>query len=104
MAEVSVGATTTPAVHVRRRPYIAVFAALGIVTFIEINLAIIIESLGAEPAFYVPTLIVLATFKASLVAAYYMHLRYEPKWLLLVPFGALGFISVLVFALLGQSS
>jgi len=41
----------------------------------------------------------MATAKASLVAAYYMHLRYEPRWIMLIPFGALALVFILVAAL-----
>ena len=50
------------------------------------------------------TLVVLATIKASLVVAYYMHLRYEPRWIALIPLGGLALVAVLVAALTATSA
>src|SRR2546430_4010341 len=44
-------------------------------------------------------LVVLVTIKASLVVAYYMHLRYEPRWIALIPLRRLALVAVLVAAL-----
>lgn len=96
-------AMATPAAvgeaHGRKRPYLVVFAALGLVTLLELNIGI----LGLAHALQVITLIVLATAKAALVAAYYMHLRYEPRWLLLIPLGGFAMVMVLVVALVGPA-
>src|SRR3990172_1811562 len=85
--------------HGRKRPYLLVFATLGLVTLLELNIGI----LGLAHALQVITLIVLATGKAALVAAYYMHLRYEPRWLLLIPLGGFAMVMVLVVALVGPT-
>ncbi len=86
----------TPTEEVHRRPYVYVFIALAVVTLIEVYLS------GFHFATYadrVTLLVTLATFKASLVAAYYMHLRYEPRWIMLIPFGGLALVFILVAAL-----
>jgi cytochrome c oxidase subunit 4 len=64
-----------------KRPYIPVFAVLGILTLIEIQ----IPGFPLPKAEQVFLLVSLAVGKASLVALYYMHLRYEPRLLALVP-------------------
>src|SRR5438093_85494 len=63
------------------------------------------------PTFYAQTrletitsLVVLAAIKASLVVAYYMHLRYEPRWIALIPLGGLALVAVLVAALTSTSA
>ena len=48
-------------------------------------------------------LVGLATVMAALVVGYDMHLRYEPRWMLLIPFGALALIFILVSALIATS-
>jgi heme/copper-type cytochrome/quinol oxidase subunit 4 len=48
-------------------------------------------------------LVGLATVMAALVVAYDMHLKYEPRWILLIPFGSLALVFVLVAALLASS-
>jgi len=100
MAETAVaGPGAVAAAHGRKRPYLIVFAALGFVTLLELNIGI----LGLAHALQVITLIVLATGKAALVAAYYMHLRYEPRWLILIPLGGFAMVMVLVIALVGPT-
>ena len=90
---------TGVAVHLRKRPYVYVFAVLGLATFLELNIGV----LGLAHTLQVVALIGLATVKASLVAAYYMHLRYEPRWLMLIPLGGFALVMVLVVALVGPS-
>ena len=93
-------ATAAPAAesvetHVRR-PYVFVFVILAVVTAIEVY----VSTLSFPQAIdRVSILVVLATFKASLVVAYYMHLKYEPRWIMLIPFGALALVFILVAAL-----
>lgn len=97
-------ATATPMAgateeHVRR-PYVYVFIALGIVTLLEVYVAGL-RFPGTLDR--ISILIVMATFKASLVAAYYMHLKYEPRWIMLIPLGALALVFVLIAALTAAS-
>jgi len=85
--------------HVRR-PYVYVFIALAAVTLVEVYVSTLHFPQTIDR---ISILIVLATFKASLVAAYYMHLKYEPRWIMLIPFGALALVFVLVAALTAAS-
>lgn len=86
--------------EIRKRPYVPVFAVLAAVTFIELNVYGLLPP-GLET---ITILVVLATIKASLVVAYYMHLRYEPRWLALIPLGGLALVAVLVAALSSTSA
>ncbi len=79
-----------------RRPYVYVFVVLAVFTLIEVFISGI-QGLAALDR--ITILISLATAKASLVVAYYMHLRYEPRWLMLIPFGGLALVFILVAAL-----
>lgn len=88
--------TTAPAETVHKRPYVYVFLVLAVVTLIEVYISGITAFAYLER---VTILVALATAKASLVAAYYMHLRYEPRWLMLIPFGGLALVFILVAAL-----
>lgn len=79
-----------------KRPYVLVFAALAVITAIEVfvsQLSVISNEVR------ITLLIILAVTKGSLVVAYYMHLKYEPRWMLLIPFGALALVFILVAAL-----
>lgn len=79
-----------------KRPYVPVFVVLGILTFVEIQ----IPGLAIAKASQIFLLMVFAAGKGSLVVLYYMHLRYEPRLLALVPliplFMALGLLIALV--------
>lgn len=101
MAETAVTTTHGVAEAVKKRPYVLVFGTLAVVTLIELA----ITTGGYFPmladALRISLLVVLSTTKASLVVAYYMHLRYEPRWLLLIPLGGLALVTVLVVALVG---
>ncbi len=78
-----------------KRPYVYVFLILAVVTVIEVY----VSGLTFLALYRITFLIVMATAKASLVVAYYMHLKYEPRWMMLIPFGALALVFILVAAL-----
>ncbi len=94
----AVSAASATVAHVKR-PYVYVFLALAVVTLIEVW----ISQQSFPTLDRISILVVLATFKASLVVAYYMHLKYEPRWMMLIPFGALALVFVLVAALTASS-
>lgn len=104
MTETAVATQVPTTEHARRRPYVAVFGTLAIVTVVELAITTPGYFLPLEDILRIALLIILSTMKASLVAAYYMHLRYEPRWLLLIPFGGLALVAVLVAALTGTST
>jgi caa(3)-type oxidase subunit IV len=79
----------------KKRPYVIVFVVLAVVTLVELS----INSLGLPHLEAILILVVLATVKGSLVVAYYMHLRYEPRWIALIPLAGLALVAVLVAAL-----
>ncbi len=56
--------------------YLIIFAILIGETDIEVNLY---QPLSGQPTLYVSILLGLAASKAILIAAFYQHLRYEPK-------------------------
>ena len=61
--------------HSHRSAYIGVFAALAVLTAIEVVISVV--SLGFNPT--VP-LVVLSTAKVMLVVLFFMHLRYDHRW------------------------
>ena len=63
-----------------RRPYLKVFVALAVLTAIEVGIA----GLAIAKAVQVALLLGLAAAKASLVALYYMHLKYDQRILAIV--------------------
>lgn len=86
-----------------KRPYMAIFWSLLVLTIIEVSTLWMPESWGIPHWMLGCFLMALAFGKASLVAAYYMHLRYDPLGLtgiFLAPFGlALFFAVMMVFQL-----
>src|SRR3989475_8737058 len=81
---------------IRRRPYIPVFVTLAVVTGIELAITTPGYFPVLEHTFRIVLLVIMSTIKASLVVAYYMHLRYEPRWLALIPLARLALVAVLV--------
>jgi caa(3)-type oxidase subunit IV len=81
----------------RARTYVLTFITLGVLTMIEFGAATL--SGGIK----LPTLLVLATIKALLVAGVYMHLRYDsPVFRVLVLMGlfcALLLVSIFTIVL-----
>ena len=100
MATATATETAGPMEEMRKRPYVVVFVILAVATFIELN----VYDFGLARLETITILVVLATIKASLVVAYYMHLRYEPRWLALIPLGGLALVAVLVAALTATSA
>ncbi|HXG17213.1 MAG TPA: cytochrome C oxidase subunit IV family protein [Calidithermus sp.] len=88
-------AATTPTAH-KHPNYMAIFWYLAILTVIE--LAVIFLPLSK---FTIGVLLVaLALGKASLVAMYFMHLRFETRTLALIAITPLAIATLLVFLLL----
>jgi cytochrome c oxidase subunit 4 len=75
------------------RPYLAVFLALAVLTFLELGVTYL-----DLPR--IPLLVPLALIKASLVAMFYMHLRYDRKVFSLVFIFGLIFGLGLIFSLI----
>src|SRR2546426_11423115 len=84
---------------IRRRPYIPVFVGLLVGTGLELAITTPGYFPVLEHTLPIVLLVILSTIKASLVVASYMHLRYEPRWLALIPLAGLALVAVLVAAL-----
>jgi cytochrome c oxidase subunit 4 len=86
-------------------PYLQVFGWLIILTAIEV-FPIFTEILfGWTPVphnIWIPVLLVLAVIKATLVAMYYMHLKYDQPWLVWVLIGPLAFAMFFGFAIVAS--
>ena len=83
-----------------KRPYLIVFVALAVVTIIEL----FIYSIPLAHVEIISILMATATVKGGLVVGYYMHLRYEPRWLAFIPLAGLALVAVLVAALTSTSA
>jgi cytochrome c oxidase subunit 4 len=78
--------------------YLLVFGLLALLTAVELGLAFI----GLSRAMTIVALILLAVWKALLVALYYMHLRYEPRRVHILVIAPLPLILILLFAVLTE--
>jgi cytochrome c oxidase subunit IV len=90
-----------PAVPPVEKPhanYILIFGVLALLTAIELGVAFI----GLSRTMTIVALIVLAVWKALLVALYYMHLRYEPKRVHLLVLTPIPLIVILLFAVMTE--
>jgi cytochrome c oxidase subunit 4 len=56
-----------------RPPFHLVFIALAVLTAIEVGVSYL------APAIKIPVLVVLSATKVSLVAMYFMHLKFDPR-------------------------
>lgn len=95
MATTTATATAARDFEAPRRPYVAVFIALAAITVVELQ----VPTLPVGKLEQVLLLMATAAGKAALVVLYYMHLRYEPRLLALVPLVPLGLVFILVAVL-----
>lgn len=78
--------------------YMFIFGVLAALTLAEVGVAY----LGLPQRLLVITLVVMALWKAGLVALYYMHLRFEPRNLIFMVIAPLPLALILVFAVLTE--
>jgi caa(3)-type oxidase subunit IV len=95
-AEVATG--IAKAVEQVKRPYFAVFLVLAVVTVFEIQVPAL-GSYGVPKEAQIIMLMATAVAKASFVALYYMHLKYEPLVLRYLPLIPLGLVAILILTL-----
>jgi len=82
--------------HAHNPPYMLIWFVLLVLTLAEVGYAFL-----SLPKFYLALgLIVMAVWKALLVALYYMHLRWEPRRLWVLAVSPLPLIAILIFAVL----
>lgn len=79
--------------------YIAIWAMLAILTVVEV--VIVYFRLTRE--YLILALVLLALWKAMLVALYFMHLKFEPKKLLFVVLTPLPLALILVLLVLQEN-
>jgi cytochrome c oxidase subunit 4 len=87
---------TTEAEH-KHPNYIAIWFWLAVLTAVEVGVA---AMTGIPRHWLVLALLVMAIWKALLVALYFMHLRFEPRRLLIVVLAPLPLAVILVSTVL----
>jgi caa(3)-type oxidase subunit IV len=83
----------------------AVFGWLVVLTMIEVAPIFTEILFGFTPVphnIWIPILLILAIAKATLVAMYYMHLRYDQPWLVALLMVPLGFAMLFGLAIVAS--
>lgn len=86
--------------HELKRPYVAILVFLAIVTVVEVQIPTLGAAWGISHPLQIMFLMGTAAIKAAMVALYYMHLRYEPRVLRLLPVGPLVFVALLILVVI----
>jgi len=79
-------------------PYMLIWGVLAVLTLAEVGYAF----MDLPKVFLATGLIIMAVWKAVLVALYYMHLRFEPKRLWILATSPLPLILILLAAVLQE--
>ena len=86
-------APATPVAH-KHPSYVGIWLALAALTAVELGIAF----LPWSKATLIVLLILLAFWKAALVALYYMHLRFETRRVAILALAPLPFVVILLVA------
>ena len=84
--------------HIDRKQYFIIFAVLGVLTLLELG---VVKMPGIGRAPMLVALIALAVTKAAFVGLYYMHLKYETRFLRLtiaIPLATPAFYALILIA------
>ena len=79
-------------------PYLLIWVVLLVLTLAEVGYAF----LDLPKVWLASGLVIMAFWKAALVALYYMHLRFEPKRLWILATAPLPLIAILLLAVLTE--
>jgi len=84
----------------RKHPnYVLIWVYLAILTAIEIGVAFMSH---LPKQIIIPTLVFFALWKALLVALYFMHLKFEPRKLLILAIVPLPLAAIFVLAAMSE--
>lgn len=96
MEQMTSAPEATPRSH--HPPYIAIFVGLAALTAVELFVAF----LPWPKRTLIALLVLMAVWKALLVALYYMHLRFEPNRLRILAIAPLPLAVILVTAVITE--
>ena len=85
-----------------KRPYVLVLVLLAIVTVLEVQVPSLGPWFGVGRGWQTALLLISSSAKASLVGLYYMHLKYEPRLLRLIPVGPIFFAVALAIVIMAH--
>jgi cytochrome c oxidase subunit 4 len=81
--------------HRKHPNYVLIWVYLAVLTAVEVGIAFISH---LPQAVIIPALVFLAVWKALLVALYFMHLKFEPRTLLILAIVPLPLAAIFVLA------
>ncbi len=93
---------TTDLTHFKKHVNVCVWIFVALLVFTVITVAVAQIDLGKTRN--IALALFIATFKALLVAAYFMHLNAEKKTIFMILFVTFAFFAVLMFLTLGTLS
>ncbi|HZD04070.1 MAG TPA: cytochrome C oxidase subunit IV family protein [Longimicrobiales bacterium] len=79
-------------------PYFVIWFVLLVLTMAEVGYAF----MSLPKAWLIIGLVVMAFWKATLVALYYMHLRFEPRRLWVLAASPLPLVAILILAVITE--
>ena len=97
---------TTHSEHPTVRQYLKIFYILGVLTAVELAVAIIYNRTSPHlypKSFLVISLVLLALWKAALVAMHFMHLKMDPRRLSIAIFAPVVALTIFVLIMSFES-
>ena len=88
--------TTTKHAHPN---YVGIFIALAVLTFLELGVAFVAHF---GKLFVISVLVIMAIWKAVLVALYFMHLRFETNRLRILAIAPLPLAVIMILAVITE--
>lgn len=85
--------------HAKHPPYLGIFGALALLTALELGVAFF---QNWPKSWIIIILMILAVWKALLVALYYMHLRFETTRLRILAIAPLPLAAILILAVITE--
>lgn len=79
--------------------YVMIFVWLIVITAAEVGVGYIPHTVVPAGITY-PILLIMALAKVVLVALYFMHLRYDNRWFLMIMLAAIPFVVLFILALI----
>jgi|SRR5688572_20923789 cytochrome c oxidase subunit IV len=91
-------AAVSETVHPANPPYMIIWVVLLVLTLAEVGYAF----LNLPKVWLAVGLIAMAFWKAAMVAAYYMHLKWEPRRLMWLALSPLPLIAILILVVMTE--
>jgi cytochrome c oxidase subunit IV len=92
--------TGAPVATEQAKPQPRYMLVWGVLAVLMLTKYVLVKFFALPAMFVIPLLCVIAVWKAGLVALYYMHLRFEPRRLLLLALVPLPLAIILVLTVL----